>query len=58
MWFVGLADAERPDRIYEMGGPYEWRFVREPDGWKVARQHLDVWWTKGDDATGAFVSDD
>lgn len=57
MWFVAINDAERPDRLYEMGGPYVWRFVRTPAGWKVARQHLDVTWTKGADATGAFESE-
>jgi hypothetical protein len=55
MLFVGVADERQAGDPYAMGGPYEWEYVREPAGWRLRRQRLAVWWTRGGDAVGAFT---
>lgn len=55
MWFVGVADLHKPGEVISMGGPYDWQFRREADGWKISRIALSVWWQQGDDSTRAFT---
>lgn len=54
MWFIGIADSQKPDEIISMGGPYDWEFVRETEGWKIRRIKLGVWWSQGEDSISAF----
>jgi ketosteroid isomerase-like protein len=56
MLFVGVADEGQAHDPYTMGGPYEWEYVRTPAGWRLRRQRLDVWWTRGGDALDAFTA--
>ncbi|PRX96640.1 nuclear transport factor 2 family protein [Allonocardiopsis opalescens] len=54
MWFVAVTAPGRSSAPYAMGGPYDWEFRRGPDGWRLVRQGLGVWWTDGEDAMRAF----
>ncbi|MFD7577380.1 nuclear transport factor 2 family protein [Kitasatospora sp. NPDC059817] len=58
MWFVAVAVAVtapgRTSAPYSMGGPYDWEFRRDGDGWLLARQRLGVLWTDGEDTLRAF----
>lgn len=54
MWFVGIADLSKSGEIISMGGPYDWEFRREPNGWKISRIVLAIWWQQGEDTTSAF----
>ena len=47
MWFVGIADLDTPSEIISLGGPYDWEFRREADGWKISRIVLSIWWQQG-----------
>ena len=33
-----------------MAGRYRDQFVRRPEGWRIARRELDIWWTEGNHA--------
>jgi ketosteroid isomerase-like protein len=52
MWFTAVGAEAEPDGPYQMGGPYDWDFVRTEAGWRVARQRLGVWWRTGEDPVG------
>ncbi|WP_405365160.1 nuclear transport factor 2 family protein [Kitasatospora sp. NBC_00039] len=54
LWFVAVTESGGMFSPYSMGGPYDWEFVRDATGWRLARQRLGVWWTDGEDATRAF----
>ncbi|MFE3945035.1 nuclear transport factor 2 family protein [Streptomyces sp. NPDC059118] len=54
MWFVAVTAPGRTSAPYSMGGPYDWEFRRDGDGWLLARQRLGVLWTDGDDTLRAF----
>ncbi|MFK0256234.1 nuclear transport factor 2 family protein [Streptomyces sp. NPDC090445] len=54
MWFVAVTEPGRTSSPYSMGGPYDWEFHRHPDGWRLVRQRLGVWWTDGGEAPAAF----
>ena len=54
MWFVGIADKDKPSEIISLGGPCEWEFRRETDGSKISRIRLTTWWQQGEDTTNAF----
>ncbi|MFG3001033.1 nuclear transport factor 2 family protein [Streptomyces sp. NPDC048340] len=53
MWFVTDPAPGAAASPYSMGGPYEWEFRREGDGWVVLRQRVGVWWTAGEDPAAA-----
>ncbi|MEV8321620.1 hypothetical protein [Kitasatospora sp. NPDC056731] len=36
------------------GGPYDWEFRRDGDGWLLTWQRLGVLWTDGEDTLRAF----
>ncbi|MFD8756261.1 nuclear transport factor 2 family protein [Kitasatospora sp. NPDC059577] len=54
MWFVAVAEPGSARAPYSMGGPYDWEFRRDAEGWLVVRQRLGVWWTDGEDPLKAF----
>lgn len=54
MLFVGVPDSARPGDHFDMGGSYDWDFVRTGQGWKVARQHLSMVWRLGSDTLRSF----
>lgn len=54
MWFACLADASRLGEHYDIGGSYDWEFVRTPEGWRVHRQCLTAEFTLGEDPFAAF----
>jgi SnoaL-like domain len=56
MWFVAIADAATPDRHLDLGGPYEWEFIRTDEGWRMQVQRLAVAWTSGQDSLERFGS--
>ncbi|MFJ9556593.1 nuclear transport factor 2 family protein [Nocardiopsis sp. NPDC101807] len=54
MWFVAVGGEADPGGPFQMGGPYDWDFVRTDAGWLVARQRLGVWWRAGEDPVGGL----
>jgi ketosteroid isomerase-like protein len=43
--FQGVPDANKPTEHDDMGGPYEFQFRREPDGWRIEVMKLRAIWT-------------
>ncbi len=39
-----------PGALFMVGGRYDDRFVRTPDGWRIEHRELTVLWTDGDAA--------
>ncbi|MFI1015778.1 nuclear transport factor 2 family protein [Streptomyces sp. NPDC020965] len=54
MWFVAVTTPRRASTPYSMGGPYDWEFRRDGSDWLLVRQRIRVWWTDGEDTSGAF----
>lgn len=50
--YIGVFDAGRPHEYYMAGGRYSWRFVRRPEGWRIARGLLEFLWNNGIDPRG------
>jgi SnoaL-like domain len=55
MLVVGVPDRATAGDHFDMGGSYDWEFVRTPEGWRVLKQHLTLTWTLGSDTLAAFV---
>lgn len=55
MLFVGVPDGTDAGDHFDMGGSYDWEFVRTPEGWRMLKQHLTLTWRLGVGTLGAFV---
>lgn len=42
-----VAHHHRGSNYYHTGGTYEDDFVRTPDGWRISRRTLHIYWTTG-----------
>jgi len=58
MFFAGIADSSAPGEHFDMGGSYDWEFIRTEEGWRMLKQHLTLTWRLGVDTLNAFVSSD
>jgi ketosteroid isomerase-like protein len=56
MWFVGVGAGQETSGQYNMGGPYEWRYRRDSDHWRISAMKLGVWYSHGEDNVSAFSS--
>jgi 3-phenylpropionate/cinnamic acid dioxygenase small subunit len=52
-----VGDAAAGDRLWTVGGRYDLRVRREPDGWRIAALTLTVRWATGNQAIMAARSD-
>ncbi|WP_143343250.1 nuclear transport factor 2 family protein, partial [Crossiella equi] len=55
MWFVGVGEGQETGGQYHLGGPYEWEYRREADGWRISAMRLAVWYSHGEDSLAAFT---
>ena len=44
---VHVADADRPDRHFDLGGIYQFALARTKEGWRISRLELTMVWTNG-----------
>ncbi|EJM61852.1 hypothetical protein PMI30_04990 [Pseudomonas sp. GM50] len=54
--FFAAPDTSKPFECYSCGGPYEFKFRRTAEGWKITRHKLSRSWAMGHDPSGTFTN--
>lgn len=54
LWFAGIPDPSKPGEHFDVGGPYRWEFRRTDQGWLLAKMHLHMAWTRGNEDASVF----
>ncbi|KAJ5403949.1 hypothetical protein N7509_003820 [Penicillium cosmopolitanum] len=51
---VVIRDAEKRTDTLWQGGPYEWKFLRTEEGWRIKTMKLQATWMNREDPLGVF----
>lgn len=54
LWFAATPKTSTPGDNYSFGGPYQFDFVRTPEGWLISRMRLQKIWAHGQDSLKVF----
>ena len=54
LWFAAIMDTSKPHEYHAFGGPYNFKFKRTEDGWRIARMQLKKIWAQNEDTQGVF----
>lgn len=44
--YIGVLDPDRPEAFRQWGGHYSFRFRKEPEGWMISWERLQVIWRR------------
>lgn len=54
LWFAATPKTSQPRDNYSFGGPYNFDFVRTPEGWRISKMRLRKIWANGHDSLKVF----
>lgn len=54
LWFAAIMDTSKPHEYHAFGGPYNFKFKRTTEGWRIARMQLKKIWAQNKDTEGVF----
>lgn len=56
LMMIIIRESTKPTDGFWHGGPYEWEFVRTPDGWRIKTMKLRSIWLNKQDPNGTFTT--
>jgi 3-phenylpropionate/cinnamic acid dioxygenase small subunit len=56
LMFFATPSVSKPEVNYAFGGPYQFKYRRTSEGWRLTSMKLRKVWAQGEDTTGSFTA--